>query len=369
MKIGIHCRSIVNRNYTGIGRYTWNLFQHLAKIDSENRYLLYVPRALFHLRRRTPKVNAKNFFVKVDHFKAGVEKTLGKIDVYHSPSPDDISVNGAKMVVTVHDLIYKTFPQGHTDTACAETDRKIAFSVKNARKIICCSQNTIADLKKYFSVEEGKIELIYQGIDHQMFYQLSPSEKPRAKALLRLKGIQDPFILFVGTIEPRKNLKNLLVAFSKLKDQGLFKGKLVAAGMKGWLSEDIANIIKKYQLETEVLFPGFVTDEELRALYNEAEVFVFPSFYEGFGFPIIEAFSCGAPVVTSQISSCPEVAQDAAALVDPYNPDDLYAKIVRVLNDRVYREELSQKGFKRAQDFNFEKTARETLKIYQSLKQ
>ena len=134
--------------------------------------------------------------------------------------------------------------------------------------------------------------------------------------------------------------------------------------MKGWLSEGIEDIIKKLKLKDEVIFLGFVSDCELRYLYNKAEAFVFPSFYEGFGFPIVEAFCCGTPVVTSNVSSCPEVTQEAALTVNPYNPKEIAEAIDKIVNNPQLRRELRDKGLKRAGDFNFRKTAQQTLQIY-----
>ena len=367
MIIAINCRSFLNRNYTGIGRYTLNLVQSLSEIDDEDEYWLYAQKKYFDFKRQIPKVSAKNFQVKVDWLGKGIDKTLQQADIYHSPSPDFINIHHAKVVVTVHDLVYKKYPQGHTPQTCETTDQQLIRIVEQAAKIICCSKNTLHDLCEYFPSAKNKVCLVYQGVDKNTFFPLLEPEKAAAEKALEKKGIKRPFILFVGTIEPRKNLQNLLLAFSELKAQRKFAGRLVVVGMKGWMIEGLEQVIEKFKLKGDVIFPGYVTDKELRYFYNLTEVFVFPSFYEGFGFPIVEAFSCGAPVVTSNISSCPEIAQDAALTIDPYNPSDIGKAIMRIIDDKALRESLRNNALKRAGEFSFIRNAQETLAVYKGV--
>jgi len=369
MQIAINCRSFLNKKYTGIGRYTYHLIKSLIEIDSYNEYFLYAKKGIFNFNKRLPRFKSKNFSLKIDRFNRGIERSLGKrVDIYHSPSPDKLDVNsGAKAVVTVHDLIFKAFPQGHTQLALDQTESKFRRIGESASKIICCSKNTIRDLQKYFAIPDEKIRLIYQGVDKNVFYLIGKEEEKMAERMIRFKGIKDPFILYVGTIEPRKNLENILHAFDRLRTRKNFKGKLVVIGMKGWMSDGIEGLIKRLELKNNVIFLGYLSDAELRCFYNKAEVFVFPSFYEGFGFPIIEAFCCGTPVVTSNVSSCPEIAQDAALMADPYDPDDIAEAVAKVINDHELRRTLREKGFKRAGDFSFHKTAKETLKVYEEV--
>ena len=365
MRIGINCRSFLNQRSAGIGRYAQHLVKSLSDVDVVNDYFLYVRRNLFDLRKKIPRVPARNFQTKVDWFKQGITKTLPEIDIYHAPSPETLDIDGCKIIVTMHDLIYKAFPQGHTEATIATTNQQFQGIVERADKIICCSEYTKKDLLKYFPMDQNKIAMIHQGVDKNVFYPVSSDERPAARAAIRAKGVTGPFILFVGTIEPRKNLKNLLKAFALIKKE--FQGSLAVVGMKGWMSDDIGALVEELNLKNNVHLLGYLTDEELRYFYNEAEVFVFPSFYEGFGFPIVEAFSCGAPVVTSNASSCPEVAAEAALLIDPTNVQDMVDKILRVMRDRTLRNSLKEKGLKRATDFSFEKTARETLAVYRNV--
>ncbi len=368
MKIGINCRSFLNKQYTGIGRYAHSLLKSLSEIDNENTYLLYAKKGIINLNKRIPKFEAKNFIVKVDRFKSGFSKIIGKVDIYHSPSPDALSVNdGAKIIVTVHDLIFKTFPEGHTQKAIDETEKMMCNIGERATKIICCSNNTLNDLRKYFHIPDNKVTVIHQGVDKNVFYPINEEENIIAERVIRKHGIREPYILSVGTIEPRKNLENILYSYDKLRTRKHFLGKLAVIGMKGWLSEGVEGLIKKLELKDHVIFLGYLTDNELRYFYNKAEAFVFPSFYEGFGFPLVEAFCCGTPVVTSNVSSCPEVAQDAALFVNPRDPDDIAQAVAQVVNDHNFKKILVEKGFKRGSDFSFRKTAEKTLAIYREV--
>ena len=368
MRIAINCRSFLNKNYTGIGRYTSQLIQSLSEIDQTNQYLLYTPKRFFSPQKKFPRIPARNFFLKIDRFSRGVDKTVGMMDLYHSPSPETLPhLNATKIVVTVHDLIFKTYPQGHTPSAIAAAEDQFRGILEKAAKIICCSQSTLNDLHHYFKIDPKKTDLIYQGVNQNDFYPLDEKEEKLAEQTIRSKGIECPYILFVGTIEPRKNLRNLLAAFSFLKNGKKFLGKLALIGMQGWMSDDLGGLVNQLGIQEDVVFTGFLSNQELRYFYNKAQAFVFPSFYEGFGFPIAEAFSCGAPVVTSNVSSCPEIASDAALKVDPSSPEEIAQAIHRILEDTVLRNELKEKGFRRAQQFTFLNTARETLKVYEEV--
>lgn len=366
MHIAINCRSISKKHCTGIGRYTGNLIRSLARIDGENTYALYTSRGWGRLRRLARELPG-NFSLRMDWFNRGVDKTFPSMEVYHAPSPQMLETRCEKIVVTVHDLIYKTFPQSHTPETIALTERQFQSFLPRALKIICSSRSTLNDLRAYFPVAEARTCFIHQGVDRDIFYLLSGAQKDSARAALQKKGITAPFILFAGTIEPRKNLHGLLEAFGRLKTKRLFAGTLVAAGMIGWKNEGLEPLLERLGIKGDVIFPGFVSNEELRALYNLAEVFVFPSFYEGFGYPIVEAFSCGAAVVASRTSSCGELAGDAALLVEPSDIEGIAEAAARIIQDAGLRENLRQKALARAGEFDNLKTARETLKIYEEV--
>ena len=367
MRIAINCRSFLNKNYTGIGRYTYQLIQSLSEIDGKNEYLLYTPKRFLSTKRRIPQTPAKNFLLKIDRFYQGMEKIVGPVDITHCPSPESLSdMNASRIIVTVHDLIFKTYPQGHTQETIEETERQFNHIIEKASKIICCSKSTLNDLNRYFSVDPQKTVLIYQGVNPKDFYSLEKEEAKAAEMTIRSHGMDGPFILFVGTIEPRKNLRNILAAFSLLKKEKKYRGKLAIVGMQGW-NENLSAVPRELDLKNDVVFTGFLSNCELRHFYNQAEVLAFPSFYEGFGFPILEAFSCGLPVVTSNVSSCPEIADAAALTVDPYSVPEIARALFSIIDDKNLREDLRQKGLKRSQQFSFLNTARQTLEVYKEV--
>jgi len=362
MRITINSRSILLPQRTGIGRYTYHLLDCLGKIDQANEYILHEPKRLFDFKRRLPDFSRyKNFKGRVDYFRWGV----GKSDVYHLPCPDNIGPYKGKLVVTIHDLIHRTYPQSQTPQATQLTEKYMQAIALKADGIICISQNTRRDLHAFFDIPFEKTQVVYNGVDHQIFYPLSTQERLHAANSFKEIGIDKPFVLYVGTIEPRKNLTGLLESFALLKLKKVFHGQLVVAGMKGWMMENIAALIKELGLDQEVVLTGHVSDAQLCQLYNLAEVFVFPSFYEGFGFPILEAFCCGAAVIASQTSSCAEIASNAALTINPKDTKAMADAMGRVLTEKNLKESLQKAGLKRAMEFSFERMAQETLAVYQ----
>lgn len=367
MRVVINCCSFSKAHYTGIGRYTSNLVKSLTKIDRQNQYSLYTTRGFFNIRKRISLKGAGNFSIRWDWLKKGVDGILKEGDIYHAPSPEMITTRRAKVIVTVHDLIYQTYPQSHTRETVLSTGRQFESLIPSASKIICSSCNTLKDLHSYFSIDTAKTCCIYQGIDKENFYPMNDEEKESSRRVLASQGISGPYILFVGTIEPRKNLKGVFHALASLKKKKTFQGKLVVIGMPGWKSEGIKGLVEELDIQRDVIFLGFVTNEELCHFYNLAEVFVFPSFYEGFGYPILEALACGTAVVTSNVSSCPEIASDAALTVDPHDSERMAAAIAQLMQDRGLKERLRQKALERAREFDPLKTARETLRVYEEV--
>ena len=306
MRIAVNCRSVLLSNRTGIGRYTYHLLDALGGIDPINGYVLYAPKRLFDVKRQIPFFPYRNFKASYDYFHGGPPAA----DVYHVPCPDNLVRFDGKLVATIHDLIYQTYPQGHTRQTIAMTHHFMEQTVKRADKIICASESTRRDLHAFFDFPKEKSCTILNGVDHRIFYPLQ--DKREALSFLKECGMEPGFILFVGTIEPRKNLPGLLEAMGRVKAEGRAPPVLVVAGMSGWMGEQTAPMVRRLGLERRVIFTGYVSDEQLNMLYNTCGVFVFPSFYEGFGFPILEAFCAGAAVVVSKTSSCLEIAGDAA---------------------------------------------------------
>ncbi|MBF0532947.1 MAG: glycosyltransferase family 4 protein [Candidatus Omnitrophica bacterium] len=364
MRIAINCRSFMGPRPVGIGRYAGSLVRQLALIDSRNEYFLYCPRGLFDLRRKFPQPPAANFFVKPDPFGWGVDFAAGHPDIYHAPSPEILRTKVGRVIVTVHDLVFKVYPQVHTAEALRLSEQLMDSIVGRADQFICISRSTAADLEKYYPSTRGKTVIVYNGIDSRIFYPISDDERSAGRDWLKKVGILPPFLLFVGTLEPRKNLKNIFQAFAAVKRQGYFSGQLVVAGMKGWMSEGLRDDLRRMGLEKDVVFLGFVSDENLRWLYNLTQVFLYPSFYEGFGYPVVEAMACGAAIVTSNVSSCAEIAATAALTVDPAIWEDMARAIRRILEDEEMTMSLRAAALRRAAEFSPGINAQRTLAVY-----
>ena len=267
-------------------------------------------------------------------------------------------------MVTIHDLGYLHFPRAHRLLDRLYLDLSTRFNARAAAHIIADSQATKRDLVERYGVEPSKISVIYPGYDEEAFQPVR--EREAIEAVKARYGIAGDYILFVGTIQPRKNLVRLMEAFSLLKRQAADL-QLVIAGKKGWLYEAIFRRVEELGLEGQVVFTGYVAEEGLPALFSGARLFVFPSLYEGFGLPVLEAMACGTPVVCSNASSLPEVAGDAALLFDPLDVEGMAAAMGRVLGDERLRAELIERGLQRARGFSWEKCARETLAVLESV--
>jgi len=364
MQIAINARSILLNQRTGIGRYTYHLLDSLGTIDADNEYICHVPKRFFDFKRHLPDFSKfKNFKNRVDYFHQGI----AKCDIYHLPCPGTIVPYNGKLIVTIHDMIYKTFPQGHTSHTIEMTEKYMQAITVRADYIICISENTRQDLHNVFDIPPEKTGVVYNGVDHTKFYPLSSEEQQVAAAQIKSLGVQLPYVLYVGTVEPRKNLAGLLESFALLKAKNAFQGQLVVAGMKGWMTENISTMIKDLGIDQDVIFTGYISDTQLCQLYNMAEVFVFPSFYEGFGFPILEAFCCGVPVITSTTSSCGEIAGDAALRVNPKDKEAIAHAMEKILTDKVVSASLRQAGLNQANKFSFTRTAEKTLDVYRKI--
>jgi glycosyltransferase involved in cell wall biosynthesis len=351
MKIGIDIRSTL-RQKTGIGQYTLNLIAHLAKIDSVNKYLLYSKKKIIDRKRKLPQIPGVNFHHRVDYFSFGPERLLKDADIFHSSSYDLKKPKRSKLVLTIHDVIHKAYPAGHSPETIKFIDSLLQEILPQTSLIITDSQATKDDFLKWYFYRADRIRVVYPGVSNWFYPAATPREQ---------------YILFVGTIEPRKNVKNLIRAFFLLKKEHLLPHKLVIVGMKGWMFADVFNLVEELKLGQDIIFKDYVSSEELRNWYGRAEVFVYPSLYEGFGFPIVEAFASGVPVVTSNTSSCAEIARGAALLADPQNFGEISDAILRIIKNDDLRNELTAKGLERARQFSWVKTATQVLSIFREV--
>ncbi len=366
MRVGIDIRPLIFTR-AGINTYLYNLIRNLKQMPG-NEYFLFTPAAsrirwdgggcLLHENVvRLPIVNEYFDLFWENMLLPGAVKRKN-LDIFHGPRfflPPGLNCRG---VVSVYDLAFKKFPGFVAAKTRAYFDGLVRSAVKRAAKIIVCSAATKRDLLELYDVKEKDVAVIYGAAD-QVF---SPArEKEKISAVKNRFHLRE-YILFTGTIEPRKNIDNLLEAYRLIKDK--FPVDLVIAGGLGWLYKDIVRKAAAADFSDRVIFTGFVDIDELVSLYSGCEAFVFPSLYEGFGLPVLEAMSCGAPVVTSNTSSLVEIFGDSALLVDPRSPQSIAAGIADILSQPVLRDALRVKGLKRAQEFSWSRAAQETSAVY-----
>jgi glycosyltransferase involved in cell wall biosynthesis len=373
MRIGIDARSVLKQR-TGVGNYTFNLIRHLSRLDQENQYVLFYSHHR-NVRSAIPRIENPNFqsrFVrfpnKLLNFLWGtvrmpkIDWLVGKVDLYHSPNYTLNILARGKSLMTIHDLSFLAYRQ----FSLASGRWHYAFKIKNYAErvdaIAADSESTKGEIIKYLKIPEEKIFVIHLACS-ESFRPLSRSD--RTQAIMEKYGIKGDFILHVGTLEPRKNLKGLILAYDRSRARGDFL--LVLAGGKGWKYKHIFRLVKRLKLEDRVVFCGYVPDSDLPELYNRASLFVYPSFYEGFGFPPLEAMACGTPVIVSKTTSLPEVVGAAGIYVDPSDPEQISFSMDTVLSDAGLLQDLRRRGLKRAGLFSWEKTARETLRLYGQL--
>lgn len=287
-------------------------------------------------------------------------------DLYHQPNYVPHVFNG-KIVTTIHDMSHRIFPQYHPRRRVFLL-RAFENRLRKADRIITDSQHARREIVELLRIPEDRVRVIYLGASSD-YRPLAMSPVKRIELQIKY-NLPEQFLLYVGTIEPRKNLERLVEAYYVYKrEEPNSELKLVLAGGKGWLYEGICTRVQELHLEQDVVFTGYVDGEELPFLYNMAIAFVYPSLYEGFGLPPLEAMSCGTPVISSNTSSIPEVVGEAGILIDPYQVNDLAAAIYKVAGSLSLQDELSRKGLERAQLFSWKKCAEETLQVYRECMQ
>ncbi len=368
MRIGIDAR-ITHYTRAGIGQYTLRLTQALATLNSEDEFLI-----LQHVKDQaifTPQANFRRVPIRtpshhwLEKYALSFEISGLGLDVLHSTDfiPPARLPRGCKSVITIHDLAFLHFPHFLTKDS-ARYYGQIDRAVHAADHIIAVSKSTRRDIINLLGVDEKKISVIYEAAN-PIF---RPMDRQQALTQVRARHpVPDEFILFVSTIEPRKNVQGLLRSFRRLLDNYKLDITLVLAGARGWLSQEAYDLVNELNLQGRCLFLGSVEDSDLVLLYNAARCLAYPSFYEGFGIPPLEAMACGTPAIVSNLSSLPEVVGDAALLVAPQDVEGLTVALWRVLTDETLWYELQQKGYKRARRFSWERAARGTLDVYRQV--
>ena len=366
MLIGIDASRSVAQERTGTENYSLNLIRHLLALGGDHRYRLYFNRLppSYNLQPATCNLRVMPFPRLWTHLRLSWEMARRPPDLLFVPAHVLPIVHPRRSVVTVHDLGYLYYPQAHRLLDRLYLDLSTRYNARAATHLIADSSATKRDLIERYGTDPDKITVVYPGYD-EMTFQPVRDEKAIGAVKARY-GITGDYILFVGTLQPRKNLIRLIEAFSNIQ-YPISNVQLVIAGKKGWLYREIFQQVEKLGLEGKVVFTGYVPEGDLPTLLSGARLFVFPSLYEGFGLPVLEALACGTPVVCSNASSLPEVAGDAAVLVDPLDVEGLAAALERVLRDEDLRAELIERGFEQTRKFSWERCARETLKVLENV--
>jgi len=376
MKIGVDIRVLARGTRTGVEEYTINLLSNLLTLNPEINYQLFYNAyqkvdlnypwiSLPNVKLNDFKIPNRFFFISARYFnQPKIDRLLRNVDVYFNPHFFIAPVSQkCKKVITFHDLSFEYHPEFFSwrKRLWQKFLMNAKREVQKADKIIAVSESTKSDLINFYKIDPAKIKVIYSGVGEQFnVIGDSPSLCEGLSPISKKYNLPDRFILYFGTIEPRKNLIGLIKAFELLKDKDC---KLVIAGTKGWLYQDIFKAVNKSKKRKDIIFTGFVEESDKPDLYNLSELFVYPSFFEGFGFPPLEAMACGIPTIVSSNSSLSEVVGKAALMVDVTNIDELNWAMEIALSDKKLRERLIKNGLEQAQKFSWQKCAKETLNV------
>ncbi len=371
MRVGIDGVPLTETK-TGVGHYTLELARSLAQISDGDSFEVIAPaRILINdgkhselpanltVTYREPNPLRKHWWT------IGLPLYIreSSLDLFHGTNYSVPLWKGCRTALTIHDLSLFLYPETHEQHRVSVGRRRIPTMACVATKIITPSEAVRREVVEHLSVSPEKIVAIPEAARRE--FRPVPVEETRD---VRTRfGVEDDFLLYVGTLEPRKNLMLLIRAFEEVLRATNLRPQLVIVGKKGWLVDELFAYVERAGLGDRLLFTNYVTDEELRALYSSCRMCVYPSLYEGFGLPPLEAMACGAPVITTRIPSIMETVGDAARLVGPTDVDALARNITELLTDAEARASLSAAGLARAAQFSWEKTARMTLEVYREM--
>lgn len=357
MLIGIDASRATVAQRTGTEVYSLHMIRHLVRLRPDWRFRLYfnqappdglIPAAAHVEQRVIPLPRLWT------HLRLSAELAIHPPDLLFVPAHVLPILHPRRSVVTVHDVGHRYHPEAHTPAQRWYLEWSTRYHVRVAAHLIADSQATRADLIRLYQADPARVTAIHLGIDEGF----RPPQDPRqVAAVLSKYGITQPYLLYLGTLHPRKNLARLIQAFAHLQRPEL---TLVLAGKRGWLCDDLTQAVG---VGARVLFTGFVDDADRAALYGGAELFVMPSLYEGFCFPVLEAMACGTPVVCSNTSSLPEVVGEAALCFDPTDVQAMTAAIAQVLEDPARRAQMSAQGLERSKHFTWERCAQQTANV------
>jgi glycosyltransferase involved in cell wall biosynthesis len=367
VRIGIDVRKLHD---FGIGTYIRNLLRHLARIDHDTEYVLLArsqdSATLGGLGEnfRSVDESSANYSIAEQIAIPWALRREG-VSLFHAPHYVLPPLVGCKSVVTIHDCIHLMFPQYLPNRLAPLYARtSITMAARRANRVLTVSESSKRDILRFVDVPAEKIDVIHNAYDER--FGVEPREEDVVRVRERYQ-LHDEFVLYAGNVKPHKNLGRLIEAFHLVRNRGLGHLKLVLIGDEISKYAALRRAVHQHQLHKYVRFLGYLPEDTLAVMYRLAGVFVFPSLYEGFGLPPLEAMASGTPVVTSNISSLPEVAGQAALLVNPYDPAAIADGIYAVLTDESLRRELRQKGLARAGQFSGEASAKRVLEIYRQV--
>lgn len=385
MRIGVDLRCLQEGRKGGVAEYALSLLTKLLEIDRQNRYVFFLNSfggqevdlgdlpAYANVEIKTFRYPNKilNLFFWYLHWPK-IDRMLGGTDVLFFPNINFASWSSkAKAILTVHDLSFERYPE-----TFSWKRRLWHFFVdpkrlaKKADRIIAVSGSTKDDLEVSYGVDASKIKTIYSAVADG--FQVMDRNDLNLAKIAKKYNLPYKFILYLGTIEPRKNIIAIVRAYNQLRslnDPELDRHKLVIAGTVGWKSEKIFSEIRLSPFADDIILTGTVDEDDLPAVYNLSSLFVYPSFFEGFGFPPLEAMACGVPVIASNNSSLPEVVGDAGILIDPDKPDEIFEAMKEVLQNRELSDKLRSKGLEQAKRFSWQKTAEKFLESINALQE
>lgn len=364
MRIAIDARKL--HDY-GIGTYVRNLVAQLARIGGNDTYVLLCrPEDVDFVRALGPQFEAHvegagNYSIR-EQITVPLSLSRARVDLLHAPHYVVSPLNRCRTVVTIHDCIHLRFPQYLPNRAAGLYAKVVmTWAARRARRILTVSQASKDDILHYLGVPDSKVEVIHNALDERLATPPTSDEVARVRDRFLLRS---PFVLYAGNIKPHKNLDRLIEAYALIRKRGIEDVKLLIIGDEISKYPNLRRIVHRHQLHQHVRFLGFVPDATLAVLYRLAKVFVFPSLYEGFGLPPLEAMAAGVPVVTSNVSSLPEVVGDAALLIDPLDASAIADAMARVLRDPALNADLVRRGLERVKAFSWERSVARTRQVY-----
>lgn len=359
MLIGIDASRANLNHKTGVEWYGAHVIRELAKLDHTNRYRLYSWEPLGGELKGLPG-NFENVVLPArrlwSHTSLSTELKSSPVDRLFIPSHIVPRVHPAETTVTIHDIGFRHFRKNYTLYHYASLQVGTKLSARWAKHVVVPTETVRREVAEQYPATAQKLTVIPNGVDADRFRQTTPEE---VTAVMARHRIRDPYLFFIGRLETRKNVPRLIAAFYRLKDSGLFGGQLVLAGNPGQGYEEIRELIAKRRNPDDIIQPGYVSEAERVALLTGARALVFPSLYEGFGIPILEAFATGTPVLTSDRGASAEVAGDGALLVNPYDVSAIHQGIERLLSDQTLAGKLVTAGSERVRHFSWQRTASE----------